>query len=196
MSSSNTSGDPDENPYEFAGSQAESLQASDVRSFDAEDFRTQMPPVERSYWFGILVLLTLSSVGYFCGDYLFGTVGPPLTVVLTGVLIALAMWMSVTIPFALIRLGVHRWNISRAIEKGMYPGRQRFGLWYLIWSIIFSWLCLIAGGMLFFGICTAIVFSQGLNRMDNFIQFLLIGDGLLSLLFAGFLFKLGIPRYR
>jgi hypothetical protein len=152
-----------------------------------------MPPVERSYWFGILVLLVLSSVGYFYGDYFFGTIGPPLTVVLTGVLVALAMWMSVTIPFALIRLGVHRWHIARAIEKGNYPGRQRFGLWYLISSIIFSWLCLFGGGILFFGICTAIMISEGTNRTSNFNQLLLIGDGLFSLLFAGFLFKLGIP---
>jgi hypothetical protein len=134
-------------------------------------------------------------VGYFCGDYLFGTVGPPLTVVVIGVFIALAMWMSVTIPFALIRLGVHRWNIAKAIENGRYPGTQRFGLWYLISSIIFSWLCLFAGGILFFGICLAILATNP-NNSYNASAFLLVGDGLLSFLFAGFLFKLGVPRYR
>jgi hypothetical protein len=196
VSSSNTPDDPYENPYEaHAGSQAESLQESGFRSYEAEDFRTQMPPVERSYWFGILILLALSLVGYFCGDYLFGTVGPPLTVVVIGVFIALAMWMSVTIPFALIRLGVHRWNIAKAIENGRYPGTQRFGLWYLISSIIFSWLCLFAGGILFFGICLAILATNP-NNSNNASAFLLVGDGLLSFLFAGFLFKLGVPRYR
>ena len=187
MSASNSSDEPIENPYEaYVNSETEEARVEGYSRSESEECRAQMPPIQRSYWIGILVLSILGVMGYFSRILTFSLVD---SIIFYGSL------MSLCIPFALVRLVWHRWNIAKAIENGQYPGTQRFGLWYLIWSIIFCWLCLFAGGLLFFGICLAILATNP-NNSYNASAFLLVGDGLLSFLFAGFLFKLGIPRYR
>jgi hypothetical protein len=189
VSASNSSDEPIENPYEaYVNSETEEARVEGYSRSESEERRAQMPPIQRSYWIGILVLVVFGCMGlmnYFTtfGSFPFGDI------------LSYGSWISWCTPFALIRLVWHRWNIARAIENGQYPGTQRFGLWYLISSIIFSWLCLFAGGILFFGICLAILATNP-NNSYNASAFLLVGDGLLSFLFAGFLFKLGVPRYR
>lgn len=200
MSASNSSDEPIENPYEVSADPEGAGDRVDAYSRNASDeFEAQMLPIQSSYWVGVMVLLVLGMTGL-----VFYTSFPPIfvwnmsaTAFLVYNTLGLATWMTLSIPFALVRLVLHRRNIARAIEFDRYPGTQRFGLWYLIWSIILSWLCLIAGGVLFFGICTAIFIagnSQG--SLGDFAGIALIGDGFLSFLFAGFLFTRTIPRYR
>jgi hypothetical protein len=143
-----------------------------------------MPPIEMSYWIGLLVLMALGLVGVFS----YGN-----STEMSWTLAILTSWW---IPFVLLRLGVHRWNIAKAIAMDKYPGTQRFGLWYLISSIFICWLCLFSGGVLFFGVCTVAVMSAYGSKTggDGPVWMLLVGN-FLSLLFAGFLFYRAIPQY-
>ncbi len=196
MSASNSSDEPIENPYEASVSaDTDEIRVDSYGRSESEERRAQMPPIRWSYWVGIAALIVLGLVSFFSGSF------PPELPFFWGSFnyslyyhtVAIGTWMSFCIPFALVRLVWHRWNIARAIEREKYPGTQRFGFWYLIRSIFLSWLCLIAGGVLFFGICISI-YAQG--SLGNFAAIALIGDGFLSFLFAVFLFTLTIPRYR
>lgn len=200
VSAWNSSDEPIENPFEAHADPEWAGDRVDAYSRNASDeFEAQMPPIQSSYWVGVMVLLVLGMTGL-----VFYTSFPPIfvwnmsaTAFLVYNTLGLGTWMTLSIPFALVRLVLHRRNIARAIEFDRYPGTQRFGLWYLIWSILFSWLCIFSGFILFFGICTAIwVASNPSSQSNNFLGFLLVGDGLLSILYAGFLFYRGIPRYR
>jgi len=185
VTTSNSSDEPLDNPFEaYVDSDAGGARFESDNRSDSEDRRAQMPPIEMSYWLGFLVLMGL--VGVFSyGYYPFS---------MSWTLAILTCWWT---PFVLLRLVVHRWNIARAIEMDKYPGTQRFGLWYLISSVFVCWLCLLSGGVLFFGVCTiAVMSAQGSKTGgDNAVWMLTIGDGFLSLLFAGFLFYRGIPKY-
>jgi hypothetical protein len=200
VSASNSSDEPIENPYEASVSaDTDEIRVDSYGRSESEERRAQMPPIQRSYWVGIAVLIVLGLVSFSSGSF------PPEFPFFWGSFnyslyhhtVSIGTWMSFCIPFALVRLVWHRWNIAKAIEFERYPGTQRFGLWYLFWSIFLSWLCIIAGGVLFFGICTVIFIStNSQGSLRDFAGVALIGDGFLSLLFAGFLFTRTIPRYR
>jgi len=200
VSASNSSDEPIENPYEVsAGPDTEETRVDSYGRSESEELRAQMPPIHWSYWVGSAVLILLGLLSFFSGAFPpeFPFLGTSLNFSLYRETVSFGTWMSFCIPFALIRLVWHRWNIARSIEFEKYPGTQRFGLWYLIWSIILSWLCLIAGGVLFFGICTAIFIAGNFQgSLGDFAGIALMGDGFLSFLFAGFLFTRTIPRYR
>jgi len=189
LSSKNTPDESEENPYESYGEPSVSETWKDRDS--------QMPGIEKSYWIGILVLGVLGSIGFVDVSYVFASYHSPIYS-LFSLIGALALWMCPLIPFALIRLAIHRYNIAKAIDLGTYPGNQRFGLWYLVYSIFVSGLSFIAGFVLFFGICT-MMFMMKPNPLSSQQQWewvYLVVDGLLSIVFAGFLFKIGIPKYR
>lgn len=186
--------DSEDNPYEF---HEESLGDSSVVDFMQNPER-HIPPVEKSFWFGLIAIGFLGFMG-FC---LMSTVTvfdrfPVFSAVLQAVCM-FSLSICFFIPFALIRLVIQRWNIARAIDLGTYPGTQRFGIWYLLFSIFVSWLCCICGALLFTGVCTMIfLLKPEPLRGPDLKDLVLIGvDGVLSLLLAGFLFKLGIPTYR
>ena len=115
---------PDENPFEASvGWHSEEVR---LETGKEEDSKPQMPPVEQSYWTGFLALGLLSIAT--CVVPTLGVapsfVGPSFA------LIILLVWFSscliFLLPMSLIRLGLHRKNIARAIEQRTYPGGQRF----------------------------------------------------------------------
>lgn len=159
-----------------------------------------MPPVEQSYWTGFLALglLSIATCVIPTQGVAPSFVGPSFA------LIILLVWFSscliFLLPMSLIRLGLHRKNIARAIQQRTYPGGQRFGFAYLAWSLVLSMLSFLGGGFLFFGVCTGLVLmSEGgeLPVASEWLFFpLLILDGIISLLATGFLLNLGVPKYR
>lgn len=200
MSSSNTPDPPEENPFEVsAGSQSENaFEGSRTDATDASRFL--MPPVESSYWTGVITLGLMIFV--FCGIaglLGIGTVNMgPLEIPLA-FLSFISSLLCFALPLSLIRLWMHRWSIARAIQDETYPGGQRFDLGYLGYSLVLSTLSFLGGGILFFGICTAvlIVSESFLNPIVEFIGIpLFFLDGLISFLATLHLLRLGVPKYR
>ncbi|MFM9063304.1 MAG: hypothetical protein ACKOOI_09735 [Pirellula sp.] len=199
MSSSNTPDQPEENPFEVsAGSQSED--AFEGTRTDATDAsRVLMPPVESSYWTGVITLGLMIFV--FCGIAALAAaptaVGP--LAIPFAFLSFISSLLCFALPLSLIRLWMHRWIIARAIQDETYPGGQRFDLGYLGYSLVLSTLSFLGGGILFFGICTAvlIVSESFLNPIVEFIGIpLFFLDGLISFLATLHLLRLGVPKYR
>jgi len=197
-SSSNSPNEPSDNPFEFSvGSDPDDSNQGRLGADPAEDEQLQMPPIKASFWIGSVTLVALGMIGFFNLGGFFNPNGLRLIPILFSLILRSAMWMSLGVPFAVIRLVAHRGYIARAIRNGTYPGNQRFGLWYLIQSIIFTYLCLLGGGMLFMGLCTAYAASGTTYSYRGLWDYQLgVAGGILSLCFAGFLFVLGIPKYR
>jgi hypothetical protein len=157
-----------------------------------------MPPIEMSYWIGAVGLGLIAFSGCWISWF---PLQPYSGIFFLGIVV-LGWSLCCAIPFALIRLALHRWNIRRAIETETYPGGQRFGIGYLIYSILLSLFCLMGGGLVFFGICTGVFLTGEIGRMNTYgtyawISVVLLGvDAVVSLFVAGFLLKLGIPKYR
>jgi hypothetical protein len=97
----------------------------------------------------------------------------------------------VLIPLSLLRLGLHRRSIAKAILMQTYPGGQRFGLWYLFYSLVFSGICVLGGIVAFFGLCLGIRVTIGFPEMLS-----LSVSVVLALAVSIFLLILGIPKYR
>lgn len=199
MSSSNTPDQPEENPFEVsAGSQSED--AFEGTRTDATDAsRVLMPPVESSYWTGVITLGLMIFV--LCGIAALAAaptaVGP--LAIPFAFLSFISSLLCFALPLSLIRLWMHRWSIARAIQDETYPGGQRFDLGYLGYSLVLSTLSFLGGGILFFGICTAvlIVSESFLNPIVEFIGIpLFFLDGLISFLATLHLLRLGVPKYR
>lgn len=199
MSSSHFTDDSDENPFEPpTGQIPEGAQVVESDATGAADRSLKIPRIERSYWIGISVLGAMGVVSYITSvvpDLLFL---PTIIDVFVGIFLAVAGSISSLIPFALIRLALHRMHIARAIDSGTYPGHQRFDIMYLIYSIVLSWVSLLGGCTVFFGICTAVFFMGGaLHRELNATEVAILGfDALLAIAVIGFLLNLGIPKYR
>jgi len=199
MTSSNTPDQPEENPFEVsAGSQSEdAFEGTRTDATDESGFL--MPPVESSYWTGVITLGRMIFV--FCGIAGFN-LGPtdvgPWDILLVMFSFGMGL-LCFALPLSLIRLWMHRWSIARAIGEQRYPGGQRFGLGYLIYSLVLSTLSFFVGGMLFFGICTAVtlVTESFFNAFVEFIGIpLFFLDGLISFLATLHLLRLGVPKYR
>jgi len=199
MTSSNTPDQPEENPFEVsAGSQSEDA-FEGSRTDATDESRFLMPPVESSYWTGVITLGLMIFV--FCGIAGFN-LGPtdvgPWDILLVMFSFGMGL-LCFALPLSLIRLWMHRWSIARAIQDQTYPGGQRFDLGYLGYSLVLSSLCFLGGGMLFFGICTAVllVSESFFNPIVEFIGIpLFFLDGLISFLATLHLLRLGIPKYR
>ena len=203
MNSSSKPDDPHENPFAVsAGSQIEDSDAKRFGIGTAEDSRTQMPPVEQSYWTGFLLfgLLSLANCVVSSLRVPVSTVasGPALSVIL--LMVWFSSFLILFLPLCLIRLGLHRYSISKAIEAQTYPGGQRFGFVYLIKSLLLSAVSLFGGGLMFFGICTGFLIlsdNGGLPMVSEWVFLpLLTIDGLVSLMVTGFLLNLSVPKYR
>jgi hypothetical protein len=201
MTTPNSPNQPEENPFEFSvGSDPDVSYRESSGVAKTEDAQLQMPPVESSYWVGAAGLGLIAFSGCWISWF---PLQPYSGIFFLGIVV-LGWSLCCAIPFALIRLALHRWNIRRAIETETYPGGQRFGIGYLIYSILLSLFCLMGGGLDFFGICTG-VFLTGELWMSpygpfgtyDWIPAVLFGvDAVVSLFVAGFLLKLGIPKYR
>ena len=207
MNRENPSEDPCENPfevYEDSKSHGGGIDHGSGRDFaDQEylDHEHAMPPIERSYWIGVATLLALGLIGFFSGGILFGSMNRGGILNWLSWIFVPAMWISLGVPLALLRLVLHRFYLARFIKNQTYLGAHRFGFWYLCFSMVLSWLSIIGGGVLFFGICTAIFISSNYGLFDvvpyNSPQWIAFAmDGILSLLFAGYLTWLGVPKYR
>lgn len=203
MNSSSKPDDPHENPFAVsAGSQIEDSDAKRFGIGTAEDSRTQMPPVEQSYWTGFLLfgLLSLANCVVSSLRVPVSTVasGPALSVIL--LMVWFSSFLILFLPLCLVRLGLHRYSISKAIEAQTYPGGQRFGFVYLIKSLMLSAVSLFGGGLMFFGICTGFLIlsdNGGLPMVSEWVFLpLLTIDGLVSLMVTGFLLNLSVPKYR
>ena len=220
MTSSNTPNPPEENPLEFrAGSDPDVshrgssgvAKNEDESSFNPyafhvtaesslnqggatqaswnDDIDHQVPPVDGSYWviIGLLGLFSLTicfaSASFWSPSLFWG-------------LTEFAGWaLMVLIPLSLLRLGLHRRSIAKAILMQTYPGGQRFGLWYLFYSLVFSGVCVLGGIVAFFGLCLGISVTIGPN--GYFPGMLLLSvSGVLALAVSIFLLILGIPKYR
>ena len=199
MTSSNTPDQPEENPFEVsAGLQSEDA-FEGTRTDASGESRLLMPPVESSYWIGVITLGLM--IFAFCGIAALAaapTAVGPLAIPL-GLLSFIMSLLCFALPLSLIRLWMHRWSIARAIQDQIYPGGQRFDLGYLGYSLVLSSLCFLGGGMLFFGICTAVlvVSESFFNPTVEFIGIpLFFLDGLISFLATLHLLRLGIPKYR
>ena len=203
MNSSSKPDDPHENPFAVsAGSQIEDSDAKRFGIGTAEDSRTQMPPVEQSYWTGFLLfgLLSLANCVVSSLRVPVSTVasGPALSIIL--MMVWFSSFLILFLPLCLIRLGLHRYSISKAIEAQTYPGGQRFGFVYQIKSLMLSAVSLFGGGLMFFGICTGFLIlsdNGGLPMVSEWVFLpLLTIDGLVSLMVTGFLLNLSVPKYR
>jgi hypothetical protein len=220
MTSSNTPNPPEENPLEFrVGSDPDVshrgssgvVKNEDESSFNPyafhvtaessqkqgeatqaswhDDFDQQVPPVDGSYWVTI-GLLGLFSLTICFASWSFWS--PSLFWSST----EFAGWaLMVLIPLSLLRLGLHRRSIAKAILMQTYPGGQRFGLWYLFYSLLFSGICVLGGIVAVFGLCLGISVTIGPN--GYFPGMLLLSvSGVLALAISIFLLILGIPKYR
>lgn len=199
MTSSNTPDEPEENPFEVsAGSQSEDA-FEGTRTDATDESWLLMPPVESSYWTGVITLGLMVIV--FCGIAALAaaptTVGP--LAIPLGLLSFVMSLLCFALPLSLIRLWMHRWSIARAIQDQIYPGGQRFDLGYLGYSLVLSSLSFLGGGMLFFGICTAVLLVSE-SFFNPFVEFIGIPlfflDGLISFLATLHLLRLGVPKYR
>ena len=202
MSTSEPSDYPEENPFEVsAGSHLQDPYDNADGIHQADDTRMQVPPIESSYWTGLLVLGTLS-----ISSCLFSSIRVPVGVfgvvgTIGWMLVLFANFLIPLLPLSLIRLAIHRHRIAQAIDQQAYPGGQRFGLGYLISSLLLSLGCLFGGGVLFFGVCTALLYlSDGGPLMGRSSEWTLLPllalDGIVSFIATGFLINLSVPKYR
>jgi hypothetical protein len=191
--SSGVAKDEDEssfNPYEFhVTGESSTTQGEATQASWYDDFDQQVPPVDASYWIAI-GLLGLFTVGVCFSDANIWSVN------MVWVLIGIAgRSLVVLIPLALIRLGLHRQAIAKAIRLETYPGGQRFGLLYLLYSLVFSGGCVLCGMFAFFGICLGI--SVTARPSGPGLEWLSVSvSGSLALAISIFLLILGIPKYR
>ncbi len=178
------------NPYAFHVTAESSLnQGEATQASRYNDFDQQVPPVDASYWVAI-GLLGLFTAGVCFSDANLWSVNPAWG------LIYFAGWsLVVLIPLALIRLGLHRQAIAKAIGLETYPGGQRFGLLYLLYSLVFSGGCVLCGMFAFFGMCLGITLTA--RPSGPALEWLSVSvSGLLALAISIFLLILGIPKYR
>ena len=205
MSNANLPEEPYENPFEAPRTYGfgENDGGSDpFGNQGSDDDSHQMPPVEQSYWTGFLLfgLLSLANCVVSSLRVPVSTVAsvPALSVIL--LMVWFSSFLILFLPLCLVRLGLHRYSISKAIEAQTYPGGQRFGFGYLIKSLMLSTVSLFGGGLMFFGICTGFLIlsdNGGLPVVSEWVFLpLLTIDGLVSLMVTGFLLNLSVPQYR
>jgi hypothetical protein len=180
------------NPYAFHVTAESSLnQGEATQPSWHDDIDHQVPPVDGSYWvtIGLLGLFSLT----ICFAFASANFWPPS---LFWGLTEFAGWaLMVLIPLSLLRLGLHRRSIAKAILMQSYPGGQRFGLWYLFYSLVLSGVCVLGGIVAFFGLCLGISVT---TRPNGYLSgmLLLSVSGVLALAISIFLLILGIPKYR
>jgi hypothetical protein len=205
MSNANLPEEPYENPFEAPRTYGfgENDGGSDrFGNQGSDDDSHQMPPVEQSYWTGFLLFGLWSLATCVIPSLRFPVwsvaSGPAFTVFL--LMVWFSSFLILFLPLCLIRLGLHRYSISKAIDAQTYPGTQRFGFEYLIKSLMLSAVSVFGGGLMFFGICTGFLIlsdNGGLPMVSEWVFLpLLTIDGLVSLMVTGFLLNLSVPQYR
>ena len=141
----------------------------------------EIPPVEASYVFSIaLLILSLFLAGYTRIAWF------PLS------------WSILGLPFAILRLFIHRWSISRAIRDGRYPGGVRFNYIYFFVSLVLGLFCFCAGVLVFFLFCTLIIYSAEGNSsaFENAAPWLLGANAILAISTSLALNRMSVPRYQ
>lgn len=200
MHSSELPDDSSENPFEFSG---ESNVDGAGYGSDPQHIQEEVPPVKSSYWIGAAAIWLVSFMPCLVSVTGFDPIGiGVLFDILSGFFIVIA-WFSTlmffAVPLCLIRLWIHRHNIANAIERQSYPGKDEFDFMYLLYSLVLCSLCLMGGGVLFFGICTGLfIITEPLkNPIVEYIGLpLLAFDGIISLVATVFLIRIGVPKYR
>ena len=181
-----TSNEGDYNPFAPPESLDESGNPASANNSESQGELQKIPPVEASYGYAIGFLIL--------GLFLTGFIGPPVAPFSIAIL---------GLPFAIIRLFLHRSSIARAIRDGRYPGGVRFNYVYFIVSIVLGVTCVFAGILVFFLVCTVVIYSIAdrtpygpIGALDEAGPWFLGVNALLAFFTSLALNRLSVPRYQ
>ena len=178
-----TSNQDDLNPFAPPESLDETEKSPSANAPVSSEGLQEIPPVQASYVFSIALLILGLFVAGFTGIALF-----PLS------------WGIIGLPFAILRLFIHRSSISRAIRDGRYPGGVRFNYVYFFVSLVLGIFCFCAGVLVFFLFCTLIIYSAGgparAFPFDNAIPWLIGANAILAIFTSLALNRMSVPRYQ
>ncbi len=176
-----TSNQDDLNPFAPPESLDESEKSPSATVPVSSEGLREIPPVEASYVFSIALLILGMIVAGF-----------------TGIAIFPFSWGILGLPLAILRLFLHRSSISRAIRDGRYPGGVRFNYAYFFVSLVLGVFCDIAGILVFFLVCTLIIFSAEGNSsaFENAAPWLLGANAILAIFTSLALNRMSVPRYQ
>ena len=181
-----TSNEGGYNPFAPPESLDESGNPASAKNSESQGELQKIPPVEASYGYAIVFLIL--------GLFLTGFIGAPVAPFSIAIL---------GLPFAIIRLFLHRSSIARAIRDGRYPGGVRFNYVYFIVSIVLGVFCVFAGILVFFLVCTVVIYSIAdstpygpLGAIDKAGPWFLGVNALLAFFTSLALNRLSVPRYQ
>jgi hypothetical protein len=181
-----TSNEGDYNPFAPPESLDESGNPASANNSESQGELQKIPPVEASYGYAIGFLIL--------GLFLTGFIGAPVAPFSIAIL---------GLPFAIIRLFLHRSSIARAIRDGRYPGGVRFNYVYFIVSIVLGVFCVFAGILVFFLVCTVVIYSIAdrtpygpIGALDEAGPWFLGVNALLAFFTSLALNRLSVPRYQ
>jgi hypothetical protein len=181
-----TSNEGDYNPFAPPESLDESGNPASANNSESQGELQKIPPVEASYGYAIVFLIL--------GLFLTGFIGAPVAPFSIAIL---------GLPFAIIRLFLHRSSIARAIRDGRYPGGVRFNYVYFIVSIVLGVFCVFAGILVFFLVCTVVIYSIAdrtpygpIGALDEAGPWFLGVNALLAFFTSLALNRLSVPRYQ
>jgi len=186
-----TANEGDYNPFAPPESLDESGNPASANNSESQGELQKIPPVEASYGYAIgFLILGLFLTGFILSGFI-GIAVAPFSIAILG------------LPFAIIRLFLHRSSIARAIRDGRYPGGVRFNYVYFIVSIVLGVFCVFAGILVFFLVCTVVIYSIAdstpygpLGAIDKAGPWLLGGNALLAFFTSLALNRLSVPRYQ
>ena len=181
-----TSNEGGYNPFAPPESLDESGNPASANNSESQGELQKIPPVEASYGYAIGFLIL--------GLFLTGFIGAPVAPFSIAIL---------GLPFAIIRLFLHRSSIARAIRDGRYPGGVRFNYVYFIVSIVLGVFCVFAGILVFFLVCTVVIYSIAdrtpygpIGALDEAGPWFLGVNALLAFFTSLALNRLSVPRYQ
>lgn len=181
-----TSNEGGYNPFAPPESLDESGNPASANNSESQGELQKIPPVEASYGYAIVFLIL--------GLFLTGFIGAPVAPFSIAIL---------GLPFAIIRLFLHRSSIARAIRDGRYPGGVRFNYVYFIVSIVLGVFCVFAGILVFFLVCTVVIYSIAdrtpygpIGALDEAGPWFLGVNALLAFFTSLALNRLSVPRYQ
>ena len=181
-----TSNEGGYNPFAPPESLDESGNPASANNSESQGELQRIPPVEASYGYAIGFLI----LGLFLTGFI-GAPWAPFSIAILG------------LPFAIIRLFLHRSSIARAIRDGRYPGGVRFNYVYFIVSIVLGVFCVFAGILVFFLVCTVVIYSIAdrtpygpIGALDEAGPWFLGVNALLAFFTSLALNRLSVPRYQ
>ena len=181
-----TSNEGDYNPFAPPESLDISGNPASANTSESQGELQKIPPVEASYGYAIGFLIL--------GLFLTGFIGAPVAPFSIAIL---------GLPFAIIRLFLHRSSIARSIRDGRYPGGVRFNYVYFIVSIVLGVFCVFAGILVFFFVCTVVIYSIAdrtpygpIGALDEAGPWFLGVNALLAFFTSLALNRLSVPRYQ